>query len=259
MRNTTGSSSTRLKTERVYVTVFRKDNVPQIPALQDGITAASDAAKPMFSMSVAAASTMLSPSERQSMKSSSAGTSSPVVDYNIHPVSVESSKQQCRVLLVAADSCHETDFLEACRNIDDSDCVSTSFELVLFPLSHTNDLLLFLKTFGPYTVRIFLGAVLLIPPAATRSRLGHCDIPGQVPLRTRVSPAGRAGLSPALQKKVNDANRCIEITVWFDEQPLSRFARPVALFFHIPRRFWPSRRTSFTMGAPRVEATSGCH
>ena len=73
--------------------------------------------------------------------------------------------------------------------------------------------------------------------ATTWSRLRHCDIPGQVPLRTRDYPAGRAGLSSAQQKKVNDANRCMEITVWFAEQSLLCSARPVALLFVFPKDF----------------------
>ena len=73
---------------------------------------------------------------------------SPDVDYTFSPVFVKSGKQLCRVLLVAADSCHETDFLEAWRNIDDSAGVSTRFELVFFTLSHTNDLLLLWTIYG---------------------------------------------------------------------------------------------------------------
>ena len=63
--NTTNSSSTRLKTKRPSVTIFRKDTVHQILALQDKITAVSDAAKSTFRVSRAAASTMLSQSTRQ--------------------------------------------------------------------------------------------------------------------------------------------------------------------------------------------------
>ena len=78
---------------------------------------------------------------------------------------------------------------------------------------------------------------MLVPPASTWSRLRHCEIPGQVPLRTRDSPAGRAGLSPVLQKKVYDSNRCLEIAVWFAEQSLLCVARPVALLFIFPEDF----------------------
>ena len=52
-------SSTRLKTKRVSVTLFREDTVHRILALQDEITDEKDAAKPTFRMSRAAASTML--------------------------------------------------------------------------------------------------------------------------------------------------------------------------------------------------------
>ena len=41
------------------------------------------------------------------------GALSPVVDYTEHPVFVKSDRQICCVLLVAADSCYEADFLEA--------------------------------------------------------------------------------------------------------------------------------------------------
>ena len=131
----------------------------------------------------------------------------------IHPESVKSGKQPCRALLVAADSCHETDFLEARCNIDDSACVSTSFELV-FSLFLIPTTLYFSLNFWTVYGQVFV-AVLLTRPATTWSRLRHCGIPGQVDLRTRDCPAGRAGLSPALQKKVYDANRCMDITVWF--------------------------------------------
>ena len=85
----------------------------------------------------ATASTMWSPSER---------LCSNILRRHLPWVHTHQlSKQLCRVLLVTTDSCHEIDFLEAWRNIDESACVSTSFELVFFTLSHTNDLLLFLK------------------------------------------------------------------------------------------------------------------
>ena len=81
------------------------------------------------------------------------------------------------------------------------------------------------------------GAVLLTPPATTWSRLRHCDVPGRVPLRTRDYTAGQAGPPPALQKKVNDANRCMEITERFAEQSLLCSTRRVALLFVISEDF----------------------
>ena len=158
----------------------------------------------------------------------STDTSSPVVDHNFRTVFVKSGTQLCRVFLVAADSCHETDFLEAWRNIDDP-------ELVFSPLSHTNDLLLSLKLLD-HIRSGFLGAVVLTPPATTWSRLRHCDIPGQVPVRTRDAPAGRAGLSPAYRKSLIGRTNIV------------MFSKTCGSSFHLPRRF---RR-------PRVEATSGC-
>ena len=117
-----------------------------------------------------------------------------------------------------------------------ADHVPVNFELVFFLLENTNDLLLFF-TLLDRTRSGFFGAILLVPPASTWSRLRHCEIPGQVPLRTRDSPAGRAGLSPVLQKKVYDANRCMEIAVWFADQSLLCVARPVALLFIFPEDF----------------------
>ena len=146
---------------------------------------------------------------------------------------MKSIEHLCRALLVADDRCHETDLLEAWRHFDNANQGPISFELVFFPLAYTNDLLLFL-TLLDHIRSGFFGAVLLVPPAATWSRLRHCDIPGKVPLRTRLFPEGRAGLSPALQKKVHESNRCMEIAVWFAEQSLLCVARPVAMLFIFP-------------------------
>ena len=78
----------------------------------------------------------------------------------------------------------------------------------------------------------FFCAVLLTPPATTWSRLWHCDNS-----RTGTFAHSRFSCRTGFQKKVNDANRCMEITAWFAEQSLLCSARLVALLFVFPEIF----------------------
>ena len=161
--------------------------------------------------------------------------------------------------LVAADSCHETDFLEAWRNIDDSACVSTSFELVFFPLSHTNDLLLFLKLLDHMYGQVFWGgtADTASHNMVTTSALRYS--------RTGIFAHSRFSCGPGWTLQLYRKRSTMQTDAW-----KSQYGSPnnhchaqqdLLLFFSFSPKICgepPSRRTGFTMGAPRVEATSGC-
>ena len=100
-----------------------------------------------------------------------------------------------------------------------------------FPAAHP-------YTFGPRTFRIFLGSCACCNMVTITAQ----RFPGQEPLHTRATPTGRPGHSPLLQEKVHDANRCMDIALWFAEQTLACATRTVALLFISPEDFGGHQR-----------------
>ena len=66
----------------------------------------------------------------------------------------------------------------------------------------------------------YFDMVHIVPSASTWSRSRHSEHPGQLPLRSRSSPLGLSSLSPDETKKINEANRALEVAVWVAEQSL---------------------------------------
>ena len=146
--------------------------------------------------------------------------------------------------MVTDDRCHETDFLEAWSSFDASDQVPVNFELVCFLCLAPSSCCSPLHSWTTYGQDFFLARlVILSPPASTWSRLRHCDLPGQEPLRTRATLVGRPRLSPHPQAKVHDANRCMEIAIWLAEHSIICTVRPVALLFIFPEDFGGHHQT----------------
>ena len=142
----TGSSFMKPTTRRVYATSSKKVNVSRARARETIVVLGVD--RLMSRTSLAVASKTWLRSEQRHLFVILRQFRPRVhlryfFDHPQHPVLVKSIQHSCRVLLVADNKCHETDFLEAWRQIDYSDHLPINFELVFSLLSCTNDLLLF--------------------------------------------------------------------------------------------------------------------
>lgn len=121
-----------------------------------------------------------------------------------------------RLLLVASNSSHESDFLAALRKAT-SQHPQLHFELTYLDLSTTLDFFAVLSMLD--RVRSgFFAAVHLAPHASTWSRVRHADFPGQRPLRSRQQPLGLSELHPEAHDKVQQSNSEVEVCCWFLEQ-----------------------------------------
>ena len=88
--------------------------------------------------------------------------------------------------------------------------------------------------------RIRLGVfdvVTIVPPCSTWSRARHKETEGQKPLRSRSCPLGLPALSLSEQRKVDQANECLELGVWLAQQALSCETKQTDLLLVAPEDF----------------------
>ena len=146
-----------------------------------------------------------------------------------------------RILLVAAETCHESDLLGALRSSQEVQSSALPFELVFFPLQHEADFLVMLDLLDRVRAGFF-EAVYLAPPAATWSRLRSSSTEGQPSLRSRAEPLGLSSLNPEESDKVRQSNIQWELVVWLAAQSASCKKRKVGLVLLFPEDFGGHRR-----------------
>ena len=83
--------------------------------------------------------------------------------------------------------------------------------------------------------RIRLGVFDVVTIAWSRAR--HAEAEGQKPLRSRSRPLGLPALSLSEQRKVNQANECLELGVWLAQQALSCETKQTDLLLVAPEDF----------------------
>ena len=118
-----------------------------------------------------------------------------------------------KVLLFSADDRHQAEIAEGWKEAVKSRLGSHSFDLLHYNCMETTDIIVILDILDRIRVGVF-GVVTIVPHCPTWSRARHAEAEGQKPLRSRSCPLGLPALSLSEQRKVNQANECLELGVW---------------------------------------------
>ena len=122
-----------------------------------------------------------------------------------------------KVLLFSADDQHQAEIAEGWKEAVKSRLGSHSFDLLHYNCMETTDIIVILDILDRIRLGVF-DVVTIVPPCSTWSRARHAEAEGQKPLRSRSCPLGLPALSLSEQRKVNQANECLELGVWLRNQ-----------------------------------------
>ena len=165
---------------------------------------------------------------------------------------------QRRVLLLTSETALEAEVRDALRIRQQESEPGLFFELTYLDSALLFDFLAVLDLLD-HVRHGYFDMVHIVPSASTWSRSRHSEHSGQPPLRSRSYPLGLSSLSPDETKKINEANRALEVAVWVAEQSLqcpSKFIGLNIIFpkdlgghcLHGPSSMWVLREFPFLEG-----------
>ena len=138
--------------------------------------------------------------------------------------------------MFSADDRHQAEIAEGWKEAVKSRPGSHSFDLLHYNCMETTDIFVILDILDRIHLGVF-DVVTIVPPCSTWSRARHKETEGQKPLRSRSCPLGLPALSLLEQRKVDQANECLELGVWLAQQALSCETKQTDLLLLAPEDF----------------------